>query len=71
MLCTYIFLKSEDCEVGSSYIEVNMAHITKINENITHCVSKFLSKDTFIYFKHTLKTYKYHNTQLYKIHFYF
>jgi len=45
--------------------------ITKINENITHFVSKFLTKDIFIYFKHALKTYKYHNTQLYEIHFYF
>jgi len=26
MLCTDIFLKTEDCEVGSPYIEVNMAH---------------------------------------------
>lgn len=72
MFCRDIFLKTEDCEVESSYIQVNdILHITKVNENITHFVSKFSTKDIFIYFKHDLKTYKYHNTQLYEIQFYF
>jgi hypothetical protein len=72
MFWTDIFYKTEDWRRIILYSgQYGTLHFTKINEYITHFISKFLTKDKLIYSKHALKTYKYHKTQLYEIHFYF
>jgi len=46
MLCIGIFLKTEDCEVGSSHISVNRGIIPVKSVNYSNLIVRFGSTDT-------------------------